>query len=66
MGPASLNTSAPEFPKGYGGVYSLTDEEGRIISQTEYKVTTADGQVFHGISDDNGKTLPIYTTMPAN
>ncbi|WP_448669363.1 DUF2345 domain-containing protein [Enterobacter mori] len=64
MGPASLNTSAPEFPKGYGGVYSLTDEEGRIISQTEYKVTTADGQVFHGISDDNGKTLPIYTTMP--
>ncbi|WP_373240102.1 DUF2345 domain-containing protein [Kluyvera ascorbata] len=64
MGSASLNTPAPEFPKGYGGVYSLTDEEGKIISQTEYKVTTADGQVFHGISDDNGKTLPIYTTMP--
>lgn len=64
MGAASLNTPAPEFPKGYGGVYSLTDEEGKIIPQTEYKVTTADGQVFHGISDDNGKTLPIYTTMP--
>lgn len=64
MGAASLNTPASEFPKGYGGVYSLTDEEGKIISQTEYKVTTADGQVFHGISDDNGKTLPIYTTMP--
>ncbi|HDU4094051.1 TPA: DUF2345 domain-containing protein [Klebsiella aerogenes] len=64
MGATSLNTPAPEFPKGYGGVYSLTDEEGKIIPQTEYKVTTADGQVFHGISDDNGKTLPIYTTMP--
>ncbi|MEW6486244.1 MAG: type VI secretion system tip protein VgrG, partial [Pseudomonadota bacterium] len=64
MGAASLNTPAPEFPKGYGGVYSLTDEEGNIIPQTEYKVTTADGQVFHGISDDNGKTLPIYTAMP--
>ncbi|WP_312982782.1 type VI secretion system tip protein VgrG [Atlantibacter sp.] len=64
MGAASLNTPAPEFPKGYGGVYSLTDEEGRIIPQTEYKVTTTDGQVFHGISDDNGKTLPIYTSMP--
>lgn len=64
MGAASLNTPAPEFPKGYGGVYSLTDEEGKIIPQTEYKVTTADGQVFHGISDDNGKTLPIYTSMP--
>lgn len=64
MGATSLNTPAPEFPKGYGGVYSLTDEEGKIIPQTEYKVTAADGQVFHGISDDNGKTLPIYTTMP--
>ncbi|GAA3580668.1 type VI secretion system Vgr family protein [Gibbsiella greigii] len=64
MGAASLNTPAPEFPKGYGGVYSLTDEEGKIIPRTEYKVTTADGQVFHGISDDNGKTLPIYTSMP--
>lgn len=65
MGAASLNTPAPEFPKGYGGIYSLTDENGNIISQTEYKVTTADGQVFHGISDDNGKTLPIYTSMPS-
>ncbi|HHA1835421.1 TPA: DUF2345 domain-containing protein [Enterobacter asburiae] len=64
MGAASLNTPAPEFPKGYGGIYSLTDEEGKIIAHTEYKVTTADGQVFHGISDDNGKTLPIYTSMP--
>lgn len=64
MGAASLNTPTPEFPKGYGGVYSLTDEEGKIIPQTEYKVTTADGQVFHGVSDDNGKTLPIYTSMP--
>jgi len=64
MGAASLNTPAPEFPKGYGGFYSLTDEEGKIIPQTEYKVTTVDGQVFHGVSDDNGKTLPIYTSMP--
>ncbi len=64
MGAASLNTPAPEFPKGYGGVYSLADEEGKIIPQTEYKVTTADGQVFHGISDANGKTLPVFTSMP--
>jgi type VI secretion system secreted protein VgrG len=64
MGAASLNTPAPEFPKGYGGVYSLTGEDGKIIPHTEYKVTTADGQVFHGVSDDNGKTMPIYTSMP--
>ncbi len=64
MGAASADTPAPEFQKGYGGVYSLTDEAGKIIPQTEYRVTTADGQVFHGVSDDNGKTLPIYTAMP--
>lgn len=64
MGAASVDTPAPEFQKGYGGVYSLTDEAGKIIPRTEYRVTTADGQVFHGVSDDGGKTLPIYTAMP--
>lgn len=64
MGAASVDTPAPEFQKGYGGVYSLTDEAGNIIPRTEYRVTTADGQVFHGVSDDSGKTLPIYTAMP--
>ncbi len=64
MGPATVSSPQHEFPKGYGGVYALNDESGNIIPNTEYKVTTADGQVFHGISDDNGKTLPIYTSMP--
>lgn len=64
MGATSLSTPGPEFPKGYGGIYSLKDDEGDVIPPTEYKVTTADGQIFHGISDDNGKTLPIYTSMP--
>lgn len=64
MGPATVSSPPHEFPKGYGGVYALNDESGNIIPKTEYKVTTADGQVFHGISDDNGKTLPIYTSMP--
>jgi len=64
IGPATVSSPPHEFPKGYGGVYALNDESGNIIPKTEYKVTTADGQVFHGISDDNGKTLPIYTSMP--
>ena len=64
MGPATVSSPLHEFPKGYGGVYALNDENGNIIPNTEYKVTTADGQVYHGISDDNGKTLPIYTSMP--
>ncbi|MCT4706733.1 type VI secretion system tip protein VgrG [Enterobacteriaceae bacterium H16N7] len=64
MGPATVSSPPHEFPKGYGGVYALNDESGNIIPKTEYKVTTAEGLVFSGISDENGKTMPIYTSMP--
>ena len=64
MGPATISSPPHEFPKGYGGVYALNDESGNIIPKTEYKVTTAEGKVFSGISDENGKTMPIYTSMP--
>jgi type VI secretion system secreted protein VgrG len=64
MGPATVSSPPHEFPKGYGGVYALNDESGNIIPKTEYKVTTAEGQIFSGISDENGKTMPIYTSMP--
>ncbi|MEN4556692.1 type VI secretion system tip protein VgrG [Pantoea agglomerans] len=64
MGPATVSSPPHEFPKGYGGVYALNDESGNIIPKTEYKVTTAEGKIFSGISDENGKTMPIYTSMP--
>lgn len=64
MGPATISSPPHEFPKGYGGVYALKDDGGNIIPKTVYKVTTAEGQVFSGISDENGKTMPIYTSMP--
>ncbi len=64
MGPATLNVTPYDFPKGYGGVYTLKDEHGNIIPNTEYKITTGDGDVFTGVSDENGKTLPVYTAMP--
>ncbi len=64
MGPATLNVTPYDFPKGYGGVYALKDEHGNIIPNTEYKITTGDGDVFTGVSDENGKTLPVYTAMP--
>ncbi|MGL4724587.1 MAG: type VI secretion system Vgr family protein [Scandinavium sp.] len=64
MGPTTISSPPHEFPKGYGGVYALNDESGNIIPKTEYKVTTAEGKVFSGISDENGKTMPIYTSMP--
>ncbi|MCK6786729.1 type VI secretion system tip protein VgrG [Enterobacter roggenkampii] len=64
MGPATVSSPPHDFPKGYGGVYALNDESGNIIPKTEYKITTAEGQVFSGISDEHGKTMPIYSSMP--
>jgi type VI secretion system secreted protein VgrG len=64
MGPAELTTPPPTFPEGYGGVYVLKDESGKIIPQTEYRITTAEGKVYTGVSDDKGNTLPIYTALP--
>lgn len=65
MGPATVSSPPHDFPKGYGGVYALNDESGNIIPKTEYKITTAEGQVFSGISDEHGKTMPIYSSMPS-
>ncbi|EPT8875001.1 type VI secretion system Vgr family protein [Cronobacter dublinensis] len=64
-GPAMLNAATHEFPLGYGGSYTLKDEEGNSIPNAEYKITTADGQVFTGISDEKGKTMPVNTSMPS-
>ena len=64
MGAATLDSPPYTFPKGYGGVYALKDNEGNILPKTEYKVTTSEGDIFNGITDENGKTMPIYTSMP--
>ncbi|MCE0811471.1 type VI secretion system Vgr family protein [Buttiauxella sp. S04-F03] len=64
MGPASLNTPPVTFPQGYGAVYGLQDEEGNLIPLTEYRITTAEGIVYTGISNENGKTTAVYTAVP--
>lgn len=64
MGPASLTTPPVTFPQGYGAVYSLQDEEGNLIPLTEYRITTAEGIVYTGVSNENGKTTAVYTAVP--
>ncbi|CAH0285745.1 hypothetical protein SRABI106_03388 [Rahnella aquatilis] len=64
MGPASVNTPPVVFPKGYGAVYALQDEEGNTIPSTEYRITTAEGTIYTGVSDENGKTMKVYTNAP--
>ena len=66
-GPATLDTPPVTFPKGYSGSFTVKDSEsGEIKPFTRYKVTTAENEVFEGISDSAGKTTTLYTLMPGS
>lgn len=64
-GPGSLDSEPIAFPKGYSGSFTLKDpESGEIKPFTNYRVTTAEGEVLTGISDSSGKTSHLYSSMP--
>jgi type VI secretion system secreted protein VgrG len=67
MGPATITTPPFVYQYGYGAGFTLKDSEtGKIKTRTRYRITTAEGEVYNGTSDDTGKTLPIYTMVPAS
>lgn len=66
-GPATVSTPPVTFPKGYGEGFTLKDpESGEISPFTRYHITTAEGDVYEGTSGPDGKTLPVYTSMPSS
>jgi len=67
MGPATITTSQLNYQYGYDGGFTLKDNEtGKIKTHSSYRITTAEGEVYNGTSGDTGKTLPVYTMMPAS
>lgn len=66
MGAASLNIAPIEMPVGFGGGFILTDDKGIPQSSTPYRITTAEGDVLQGITDENGKTAPVNTSIPSS
>jgi type VI secretion system secreted protein VgrG len=65
-GPASLDTPPVTFPKGYSEGFTTTSSaSGAVKPFTTYKITTAEGDVYEGISGADGKTSPIFTSMPS-
>ncbi|EET7735009.1 type VI secretion system tip protein VgrG [Escherichia coli] len=65
MGPTSLDIASVEMPRGFGGGFILTDEAGVPQPSTPYRLTTAEGDVLQGITDENGKTAPVNTSIPS-
>ncbi len=66
MGAASLNIAPIEMPVGFGGGFILTDDKGIPQSSTPYRITTAEGDVLQGITDENGKAAPVITSIPSS
>lgn len=66
-GPATLETSPLTFAPGYSGVFTVRDQQtGEAMPFTRYKATTAEGETFTGVTDAEGKTVPLHSAMPGN
>ncbi|MFP8822576.1 type VI secretion system Vgr family protein [Enterobacter cloacae] len=66
MGAARLDIAPIEMPVGFGGGFILTDDKGIPQPSTPYRITTAEGDVLQGITDENGKTAPVNTSIPSS
>ncbi|MDR0172815.1 type VI secretion system Vgr family protein [Enterobacter sichuanensis] len=61
MGSADYDAPKPEFPQGYSERFVAQDKEsGDKLANTRYRITTADGSVYEGRTDSEGKTAEIY------
>jgi type VI secretion system secreted protein VgrG len=66
MNAANINLPPQELPMGFGGSYVLADEKDIPLSNTMYRITTAEGTVFSGETDELGNTLPVFTSFPSD
>ncbi len=61
MGSADYDSPEPELPQGYSERFVAQDKEsGDILANTRYRITTADGAVYEGRTDSEGKTAEIF------
>ncbi|MFK3912932.1 type VI secretion system Vgr family protein [Enterobacter cancerogenus] len=67
MGASTMNALVQELPRGYGEGFTIkSSETGETMPFTYYRITTSEGDIFEGVSDVEGKTAPIYTSLPSS
>jgi len=65
LGPSSLASLTPPQAGPFGEFFVLTDKRtGVILPYARYRVTTADGNVYTGRTDKDGKTMMVHTATP--
>ncbi|WP_432224605.1 type VI secretion system Vgr family protein [Enterobacter wuhouensis] len=50
----------------YSAIYQLQDEHGTLLAGKPYRLTTPSGQIATGYTDEEGKTVPVYTRTQEN
>ncbi|WP_333902167.1 type VI secretion system tip protein VgrG [Enterobacter wuhouensis] len=50
----------------YSAIYQLQDERGTLLAGKPYRLTTPSGQIATGYTDEEGKTVPVYTRTQEN
>lgn len=66
MGAASLDIVSAKMPIGFCGGFILVDEEGTPQPATPYRITTAEGDILQGTTDEYGKTVAVHTLTPSS
>jgi hypothetical protein len=65
-GATTLTTPATPIPPGYAAGYTLSDPVKGYASFVRYLITTQEGERFPGVTDKDGKTIPVHTLLPGN
>jgi type VI secretion system secreted protein VgrG len=63
-GATTLTTPVTPIPYGYGAGYTLVDAQQAAARFVRYRITTQDGEVFNGVTDKDGRTMPVHTMLP--
>ena len=60
-GPAEKSYAYNSFVQNKDEMFILKDKNGQPMSHFRYKIVNADGEIFHGVSDENGASIRLNT-----
>jgi type VI secretion system secreted protein VgrG len=60
----TLDTPVTPIPHGYSAGYTIGDAAKGAAPFTRYQITTQWGKVFKGVTDKDGKTMPVHMQLP--
>lgn len=64
MGSVSMSSVMPQFPSGYSGKFKASSDSGAPVAAAAYLLTLSNGQKLFDRTDENGETVPVYSSNP--